>query len=65
VEDCLRKIVPACLALAAEMKDAGRGPAIVRYRPLCDPQDCVREVVRVSRVTMLVVDNPYDLLRLA
>ncbi len=65
VKDCLRKIVPACLALAGEMKDAGRGPAVVPYRPLCDPEDGFREVERVGRISTLVADNPNDLPRFA
>lgn len=64
VEDCLRKIVPACLALTGEMKDAGRGPAIVRYRPFCDPKDGLREVECVGRISKLVPNNPYNGLRL-
>ena len=64
VEDRLRKIVPARFALTREMKDAGRGPAIIRYRPFCDPQDGLRDVECRGRIAMLVADNPYDLLRL-
>lgn len=65
MKDRLCKIVPACLALTREMKDAGDGPAIVRYGPLCDPEDGFREVERVGRISTLVADNPYNLPRLA
>jgi hypothetical protein len=63
-EDRLRKIVPARFALAGEMEDASRGPAIIRCRPFRDPKDGLRDVECIGRIAMLVSDNPNDLLRL-